>query len=63
MLFYLGRDMKNNILFAAVALVVAWLGADILPRGAAGLVVFLVVVLALYWLVKYLNALSARRKE
>ena len=55
--------MKNNILFAAVALVVAWLGADILPRGAAGLVVFLVVVLALYWLVKYLNALSARRKE
>ncbi len=54
--------MSDNALFCALALIVAWLGADVLPRGAHGLVVFLAVVFALHWLVKYLIALGERNK-
>jgi len=55
--------MKDFALFAVVALVVAWFGGEILPRSAFGVVVFFVVVYALNWLVKYMVALSTRRKE
>ena len=55
--------MKDFALFAVVALVVAWFGGEMLPRGVFGWVVFFAVVYALHWLVKYLIALSAQRKE